>query len=280
MIHIPRALGRIPVLRGVARLCLTAYARLFRDRYMIERRMGLRLLLDQQNAIDWQFFIKGGWEKEQVSFLFKLAIEQWLQSNGGVVFFDIGAHWGMYALEAHKRGMFDRIVAFEPDPANFAQLQANLFLNDAVQSIEALQLAASNADRLVGLALETQRNRGGTRVVEIDQPHHAVCRSVRVDRQFDLAGKLLVIKIDVEGHEVATLEGLEGLLAQNRCLIQVEADEEVSPGSLEKVTVLLARHGLVRVRSMQIDHYFVPGPRPGDGSPVGTQEQVRGLILS
>ena len=27
--------------------------------------------------------------------------------------------------------MFSRIVAFEPDPANYAQLQANLFLNDA-----------------------------------------------------------------------------------------------------------------------------------------------------
>ena len=47
------------------------------------------------------------------------------------VFLDVGAHWGLYALLAHRTRQFERIVAFEPDPANYAQLQANLFLNDA-----------------------------------------------------------------------------------------------------------------------------------------------------
>jgi len=261
MIHIPRVIARIPILRGIARLFLTGYARLFRDRYMIERRMGLRLLLDQENAIDWQCFIKGSWEEEQFGYFFRLATEQWLRPHGGAIFLDIGAHWGMYALEAHKRGLFERIVAFEPDPTNFAQLQANLFLNGLERAIEPLRLAASDRNRLLGLALDTHRNRGGTHVVELDRPHHAECQGVRVDSLFDFTGKLLVIKIDVEGHELEVLAGLAQLLVKNQCLVHVEADEEMFPGHFPKVKAFLEERGFTFVKSMRIDHYFISGSR-------------------
>jgi FkbM family methyltransferase len=48
------------------------------------------------------------------------------QSHGGeAVFLDIGAHWGFYAPPlARQGGMFDRIVACEPNPTNYGQLQA------------------------------------------------------------------------------------------------------------------------------------------------------------
>jgi FkbM family methyltransferase len=261
MIFIPPVIARIPILRGIARLFLTGYARLFRDRYMIERRMGLRLLLDQENAIDWQCFIKGSWEDEQFSYFFRLATEQWLRPHGGAVFFDIGAHWGMYALEAHKRGLFERIVAFEPDPTNFAQMEANLFLNGLERAIEPMRLAASNRERTLGLALDTHRNRGGTRVVEIDRPHHAECHGVRIDSLFDFSGKLLVVKIDVEGHEIEALAGLSGLLCKNHCLVHVEADEEFFPGHFEKVRRFLEEHGLKFIKSMYMDHYFMSEPK-------------------
>ena len=54
MIYIPQAVARIPIVRGIFRLALTAYARLFKNRFVIEQRMGLQLLLDRDNHIDWQ----------------------------------------------------------------------------------------------------------------------------------------------------------------------------------------------------------------------------------
>jgi FkbM family methyltransferase len=283
MIYIPRAIVRIPILRGVARLLLTGYARLFRDRYMIERRMGLRLLLDQENAIDWECFIKGTWEPEQFTYFFKLATEQWLQPHGGAIFLDIGAHWGIYALEAHKRGLFERIVAFEPDPTNFAQLEANLFLNGLERAIETLRLAASDRDRSFGLALNTHRNRGGTRVVEMDGPHHAECQGVRVDSLFDFAGKLLVIKIDVEGHEIEALAGLSGLLARNYCLVHVESDEEATPGRLDKIRHFLKQYRISYTKTMYSDHYFISdrlSEVPGSAAPSSSALPQPGLLAA
>ncbi len=147
MIHIPQAVARIPLLRGVLRLVLMGYARLLKRRFVIERRMGLDLLLDRDNIIDWHLFITGRWERPQFTELFGLAAEQLRRRKADAVFLDVGAHWGLYALAAHQSGMFSRIVAFEPDPISFAQLHANLFLNGAQNAIETRELAATAASR-------------------------------------------------------------------------------------------------------------------------------------
>jgi FkbM family methyltransferase len=264
MIPVPRSIARIPILRGLYRVALSGYARLSRGRYMVEERVGLRLLLDLDNVVDQQIFVSGTWEKEIIDTLLGLAREEQQRHGGKAVFLDIGAHWGLYALLAHQSGMFDRIVAFEPDPTNYGQLQANLFLNGATTSIEALQLATSDRERTFGLSLSTTRNRGGTRVVEVGQADQVTCRAVRVDQQLDVAGKLLVVKMDVEGHEMEAIEGLVGLLAKNRCVIQVEiwsTPEEEMPRRLALLEALFARYDIKFVRAIITDHFFVSEPR-------------------
>ena len=72
MRHIPRSIERIPLVRGAFRLLLTAYVKIFKSRYIIENRLGLRLLLDHENIIDWQVYISGRWEGPQTVELFEL----------------------------------------------------------------------------------------------------------------------------------------------------------------------------------------------------------------
>jgi FkbM family methyltransferase len=264
MIPVPRSIARIPILRGLYRVALNGYARLSRGRYLVEERMGLRLLLDLDNAVDQQIFISGTWEKGTVDTLLGLARQERRRHGGEAVFLDIGAHWGLYALLARQSGMFDRILAFEPDPTNYGQLQANLFLNDATTAIEALQLATSDRERTFGLSLGTYRNRGGTQVVELGQADQVTCRAIRVDHQLDFADKLLVIKMDVEGHEMEAIEGLVGLLAKNRCVLQVEiwsTPAEETPRRLALLETLFARYGIKFVRTIFTDHFFVSQPR-------------------
>ena len=98
MIYIPQAVARIPIVRGIFRLLLMGYARMFKRRYVIEQRMGLQLLLDRNNIIDWQLFIAGKWERPQFTELFGLAAEQLRRRKAEAVFLDIRAHWGLYAL--------------------------------------------------------------------------------------------------------------------------------------------------------------------------------------
>ena len=263
MLPVPQTIARIPILRGVYRVVLSGYAYLTRGRYMVEERMGLRLLLDQVNAVDRQIFIGGTWEKELVDTLFALVEEQRRLHDREAVFLDLGAHWGLYALLAHKRGLFKRIVAFEPDPTNYAQLQANLFLNRAENVIEVRRLAVSDREQTFGLYVTTQANRGATRLVEQMPDGRPTCRSVRADRELDFEGKLLVAKIDVEGHEMEAIEGMAGLLAKNRCVVQLEiwsTPEEEMEIRLAKLEKLFARYGIKRVRSIIADHFFVSDP--------------------
>jgi FkbM family methyltransferase len=258
MIAIPRALARIPVLRGLVRLVLTGWADVFHGRYSIERRLGLTLLLDRDNAVDWQLHLSGVWEPESVERLFALVEAERGHCPDGAVFLDIGAHWGLYALLALKTGQFERVVAFEPDPANYAQLQANLFLNGASVAVEALKLAASDRDATFGLAGDS-RNRGGTRLVQAARDS-VTCQAVRIDKVLDFAGKLLVVKIDVETHEEKALDGLLALLAKNHCVLQIEIwtgaeslDDDRPPRVIER----LARLGIRHVDTFDSDYFFV-----------------------
>jgi len=270
MIYIPRLVSRVPLVRGVVRLVLTAYCRLFKARYSIERREGLLLLLDRENAIDWQLMISGEWERLHTATLLRLASERLAHAKKGAAFLDVGAHWGLYALKARASGMFDRIVAFEPDPANYAQLQANLFLNGAEDSIEALQLAATDGERTFNLLQRNPRNRGATRVVEAGEPGgpdgRAIVRGKRIDSLFDPSDMLVVVKIDVESHELETVAGMAGLLSRNHFVFQIEiwdSPREESERRVKLLSEIFASHGIEPVRAIDHDYFFASKPPAG-----------------
>jgi len=46
------------------------------------------------------------------------------------------------------------------------------------------------------------------------------------DEVIDLSDKKILLKIDVEGHELSVLEGLKMLLNNNKCMILVEIGDE------------------------------------------------------
>jgi len=264
MIAIPRSVARIPFLRGVVRLALAGWAGLFYGRYLVERRQGLTLLIDRTNAVDLDLHISGAWEPQTVERLFALVAAERQHHPKGAVFLDVGAHWGFYALLAHKKGWFERIVAVEPDPTNYAQLQANLFLNGASTAIETLRLAASDRAATFGLSVDS-RNRGGNRLVE-ERDDIASCRAVRLDTVLDLADRLLVVKIDVEGHEEPAIEGLLAVLARNHCVLQIEIwnlpdDQRRAHRIIEQ----LAQRGIHHIDTVDHDYFFVSERKRGAG---------------
>ena len=256
MIAVPRSIARIPFLRGVVRLALAGWANLFYGRYLVEHRQGLTLLIDRSNAVDAELHVSGAWEPQTVARLFALVAAERQRCPKGAVFLDVGAHWGFYALLAHKTGWFERVVAIEPDPVNFAQLQANLFLNGASAAIEALRLAASDCAETFGLKVDN-RNRGGNQLVET-RDDLATCQAARLDTVLDFVDRLLVVKIDVEGHEEPAIEGLLAVLARNHCVLQIEIwNLPDDPRRAHRITERLARLGLRHVETVDHDHFFV-----------------------
>jgi FkbM family methyltransferase len=124
-------------------------------------------------------------------------------------FGDLGSNVGGYTILA-ARVVGCRCVAFEPVPATFAELQANLRLNDATALVEAQPcgLGAEHATLRMTASLggmnhiATERSIGDTVEVPVRR-----LDDVLVGRPLNL------IKLDAEGFELNILAGAQATLA-------------------------------------------------------------------
>jgi FkbM family methyltransferase len=127
---------------------------------------------------------------------------------------DVGAFMGLYTVALAKRvGKNGRVLAFEPDPANFAVLQTHVELNKLVEQVELWQAAVSDRDGTVAF----RSGRGPESRIEAISPETGKrVASVCLDTLCD-GRRIDVLKIDVEGFEEAVLKGATQLLANPAC---------------------------------------------------------------
>ncbi len=141
------------------------------------------------------------------------------------VFLDVGAHSGLYSCVVGRRGLADRLIAFEPDRRALVHLKANLLINGLLDRTEVHE-AAVGAER--GTAMFVQGgddNRGQSRIEEGHPDAYRVL-VVAIDDVVQLEGQRLAIKMDVEGFEMEALAGAERLFRNNSGYAQIEAYDE------------------------------------------------------
>jgi FkbM family methyltransferase len=146
--------------------------------------------------------------------------------GAGSVFVDVGANMGVFSLRAAARvGPAGRVHAVEASARNAALLRRSIAEN-GFENVTLHHVAASDrAGELAVLdnALDTN-SRVATAAGEGERT-----RAVRLD---DLLGPLLtrldLVKIDVEGYEIAAIEGFRSTLAR----LQPPLVVEVNPATL------------------------------------------------
>jgi FkbM family methyltransferase len=124
---------------------------------------------------------------------------------------DGGAYEGAWAAEMAKR--FDRVVAFEPVPANFARAEANL----AGTGVDLRQQALFAAQRKVGLTMPASQH-SASHYVTLDD--NGPVDAVAID-SLDLPGCGL-IKLDLEGAELEALRGARLTIKRHSPVLIVE----------------------------------------------------------
>lgn len=165
-------------------------------------------------------------------------------TDPGDVCADVGANIGYTtSLLAARSGPGGRVVSFEPAPDVFALLTHNIASWDGapVATIDARPLAISRDERELMLATPAaHRGDSGGRTLEnvetVFDPIRVRCSTL------DRSGldRIDVLKIDVEGHEAAVLEGSQRLLERHGIRDIVFEEHAVPPTS---VTRALAEAG-------------------------------------
>ncbi len=139
-------------------------------------------------------------------------------SPGGTMI-DVGANIGLTVLYGLLSGKFASAIAIEPEPQNLALLRRNIATNGFSACTSVIAKAASNTAGT--LELHRDRRNLGAHSLESDfvLSDTGIPLNVSVDRLDALVeqgkhepAKISFIKIDVEGHEFAVLEGMPDIL--------------------------------------------------------------------
>lgn len=192
------------------------------------------------------------------------------QIRPGDVFYDIGAHLGVYAcLGALAAGEDGRVVAFEPFPPNVKRLRENVRLNELDGRVDVFDRALSDADDTVEFQVTDDVCGATGNGLEIDEDESRI--SVKTNRGDTVVMAMEqpapnVVKIDVEGAEQKVLDGFENTLARETChTVYCEVHCESLPkhgGSPEAVESELEELGFrVKRIAERGPTYFLRGSR-------------------
>ena len=136
----------------------------------------------------------------------------------GRVAWDLGANAGIYsALLSKLVGPSGKVYAFEPVPDTFKIMSANLLAAQCTNVIP-MNMALSDHDGMMPMSFDPSYNPASSLEVREGQPTIDV-RVASGDRLVE-SGECQVpvmLKIDVEGHELKALRGMKNILARPEC---------------------------------------------------------------
>jgi FkbM family methyltransferase len=132
---------------------------------------------------------------------------------------DAGANVGMFTAAFAAAG-FTEVHSFEPVPATFARLEANIALNRFGQKVRLNNLGLGDKEALVNIDFE-EKSPATAHIVGDGTPGSSPVRITTLDRYAELNGidRIDFLKIDTEGYEAAVFRGAARLLREKRILL-------------------------------------------------------------
>lgn len=135
------------------------------------------------------------------------------------IFIDIGACWGIYSCIAGATDRAIRIVALEPDPDRFAQLEKQIAHHDLASRTVTIRAAAGavHGDSVDLIS-------GGNGMIQVAERGQGYCRvpMVALDALDLPRGECIAIKIDVDEYEMEVFRGGAEFFRSNRGYAVIE----------------------------------------------------------
>lgn len=193
---------------------------------------GLRLWINpsKDHGVERCLFETGTYEKGTLEFM-----EGHLKS--GDTFVDIGANIGLMSLVGMKSvGKSGNVWSFEANPKTFDILEKNIQLNE-MDSIHAFGCGLGENKETLALYDNWSINRGAASTVVKGENASSINITI-LPLDEVVSGQSLsvdMIKIDVEGMEMAVLNGADKTIRDNQPILIVEFSEERNEGSRQEL---------------------------------------------
>lgn len=180
------------------------------------------MLLTPSEHIQRQLFWYGYYEKTLGDLIKKIL-------QPGNVFLDIGANIGYFSLLAANNEPTSKIISFEPVKYLFQKLEENISINN-FKNITAVNVAAGDINEEKELFISASDNLG---MSSFQQPENysgkkEKVKVITIDSWFKTArlSKVDLVKLDVEGSELAALKGMQEVLQNFKPLVIAEINPE------------------------------------------------------
>lgn len=187
---------------------------------------------------------------------FEKKLQKWvLQTSNKGVFLDIGANIGFYTILALKHTPLTQAISFEPNPNVYKLLQKNIELNNI--KAKPVNAAVSNTSNDLTLAQESFHT-GASKIKSENSDDTVAVNSIILDEYIETtdikAENIAFIKIDIEGHELNALKGMDKTLKnlEHSSLLFIE----IWKNNKNQVRELLDQNGFVLLDNITNNYLF------------------------
>ena len=189
---------------------------------------GFVMYLDFLDPIDRHIILNKTYEIEEIKILNKL-----INTKSSTKFIDIGANCGFYSFQFAMQNL--EVLAFEPNSEALLKMNKTITKNQNLKDrIKVFPYGLSNINSKMNMRSMVkydyiQTGGSGITTDKVSKNYSYVVYEGEFkigDQVLNFKRDNLAIKIDVEGHELNVLKGIQNLLKSNKCIIQIEIFEK------------------------------------------------------
>ena len=245
--------------------------------YKIEH---FKIKLNLKNSLERKIFLENSFEKNQLNFL-KVNIKN-IEFD---YFIDVGSYIGYYTLYFSGFSNIKNIISIEPNNQSYNNLIKNISLNK-LKNVITYNIACSEKDGFAKIWYSDTKKMGGSALLDdtdfeykkynlnpkLNNDHlkkhynktykdykkskknfiYQDTLTKKLDNIISVTNKTLLIKIDVERHELSVLKGSINILNNNKIFLQVE----IFPEYFKKINSFIIKNKFKLIKNIGWDYYY------------------------
>lgn len=210
-----------------------------RVKFLTTHNINYNLSLTPANSAIDRLLIEKGTYEEKIT---EILLNQ-LKDDG--IFVDIGANIGYYSVIAAKKATKGRVIAIEPVKSVYKALQKNIKSNN-LNNVQTIRKGMGNKQEKATIVVDNN-NLGCSSVVGRSfDSKNLENETIVIDTVDNILEEIepTVIKIDVEGYELETIQGMKNIINESKPTIIFELspclyeENNVGMGKQKALTIL------------------------------------------